>query len=197
MPDSTPNKLISEEHTEHLRHKELRRLRGYSVIFWSLAITAVTIYFYKEDTWTSWMVQWSVYLKGFFAVALVPDFIVGHRAGKLSRLDYWYIPFTLVAVLTLGWFVREHDNHRHALIVTVIVRKESYFCTGNCGYYNVKPNTPVWQYDFTTTVDGVPCYNGVKVNYKTYNCAYGSKTVTEAQWQKLNIGDVLKVIELK
>lgn len=97
---------------------------------------------------------------------------------------------------TIAWYENERDNRAHAKLETFVTSKEmEIFCNSkNC------PDKPNWSYSYETRVDGKECgYLGakVKVNYVVHECLRGYKEVSEAEWNRLHVGQVLKLVELK
>lgn len=92
-----------------------------------------------------------------------------------------------------------YQHRNRATLETVIVSKE-------LGYENsadMRSNKLRYVYTYVTFADRKLCeqvddrFRSIKVGGKVYECPSDTKEVPETQWQKLNVGDVLKVVELK
>ncbi len=132
---------------------------------------------------------------------IVWPFAVENTAKRAIKVAV-FVPFYLLTVSAATFGYIEMHNHERATLKTVLVSMDHNI------FASLK-NTTVqssWGYSYHTTVNGEECTwkinsdhlaEYVLVNYLPYKCEYGYREVTEAQWQKLNVGDVLKVVELK
>ena len=120
----------------------------------------------------------------------------------------WYKMGLVLALSPLLFFsglllYNESSNRNSAVLETKIYSMGSSMCTGDCGFPEHNTNAKAeWWYIFTTTADGLECDDiggrrAVRVDYEVHECPRGYKEISEAQWRKLHVGQVLKVVELK
>ena len=109
---------------------------------------------------------------------------------------------TLLAGLTLLFVLSEvRDsslNRERATLETIVTSKE-------VGHYYDRDSRNIvsnYRYSYETHADGADCdriraQSSVKVAGKNHECARDSLQVTEAEWNKLQVGQVLKRVEIK
>lgn len=96
-----------------------------------------------------------------------------------------------------AWRSNESGNLTYAKLETVVTGKRMVL---DCDNSNC-PTHPEWTYSYGTSVNGRNCgypdETTVKVNYVRHKCPSGYEEVSESEWQKLRVGQVLNVVELK
>jgi hypothetical protein len=153
----------------------------------------------------------AVLVTGFILILLLYGeliYRVRDKASMLPEFDRKESVLFIIMVLVMSslfgtgiWHAQERDNHTSAHISVVVVNKSkslsAYECVGECTSQS-EPE-PTWSYSYETKLMGTPCVNGqVKVRYQMHKCPEtGMETINEADWQKIRVGQVLKVVELK
>jgi hypothetical protein len=84
----------------------------------------------------------------------------------------------------------------HATLETYMSGKMAMSCDkGDCPSVSAYEGMD-WMYMYRTRVNGKVC-NRIIVHDVEHRCPDGMKNVTAAEWQRLRVGQVLKVVELK
>ena len=114
------------------------------------------------------------------------------------------VVIALVLALVLFWvtlnFVGYYGrpNRDHATLETVVMSKE-------VGHYYDRDSRHVvsqYRYSYETYADGDDCevrsaVSSVKVRGTVHKCEHDRLEVTEAEWNKVQVGQVLKRVEIK
>jgi hypothetical protein len=127
-----------------------------------------------------------------------------NETSPLSYLKLKHVKIAGFVIMLLSlligssaWRTNEKDNLTYAKLETVVTSKRMVL---DCDKKSC-PTYPTWSYSYETTVGGISCGypsdTSVKVNYVWHKCPSGYEDVSESEWQKLRVGQVLKVVELK
>ena len=193
---------------ELLFRSELRK------IHWKLAPALILFVFVLGYLATGARFYFSAILIGYSASLLVSELIVSRRRGASG---FWHCLAVVVTIgITSSWpYVFLTEGHRRPIleqaVIEEVVASKVHSYSGyepsetkcerpdvSCTVTAAKTGTAYWRYSFNTRVDGKPCPEfGVLVRWRVYECKSGTRDVSEAQWRKLDVGDVLKLVELK
>jgi hypothetical protein len=96
-------------------------------------------------------------------------------------------------------FAYGHTDRDRATLESIIVSKELSYLSN----LDMESNKLTYTYFYVTFANRKPCeqvdirFKAIKVRGMVHKCPSDRVEVSAIEWQKLNVGDVLKVVELK